>query len=287
MTRRQHFEIAVAGCLCGIIGLIVGLSQEWNLWLVVPIGPSLAFLFGYRPWENVATAKELFSDLMVAIGAVIEARWKIVRVVIEVTWIVVFAVLSVAAMAIAVCVLPCIALLVGFLPSEQWGDLAWVVMTGLALCIAGALGFVGLAVAELLSPRWAFPMCHLCVQWLGLEEKEKKEMAKPQKGLPQFRDLRSPIIIVFGLQCLSICLVLFILDLPITFLLACASTERLAATLGATLCCTAGAICQWVGIPYALAIIIVGGVVGWFSGPFLYQLREKWAVELPPAEATT
>ncbi|MBI2117508.1 hypothetical protein HYT95_01280 [Candidatus Peregrinibacteria bacterium] len=122
------------------------------------------------------------------------------------------------------------------------------------------------------TPPWALRIGKAFERMIDLErrinEMEQEGVAKKKWAIL----LLCLCVPVFA-QILSIGIVVFLLDVLSTFLLALASTERIAAILGGVLGWGTAVLLHVLGAPGDLFLLVIGGAVGWYVGPFLHWLR--------------
>ncbi len=267
-------EIALAGCLGAVAGLATAITLEWPLLLSVLIGMPIAFL-SFRPWEVMEVIRRLSADLGQAAAAVAE-RKRLAMYLRQTLKVALYASIAVA----SACMLPLLLMSVGVTPLGDEAIVENVAAMGIAALALGAIGVVlVIPVAEEqmgLEGTGEFLMC----RWF-MRRYQLRGQARPSTLLER---MKFAIGIPIALQLLSVLIVMFVLDIVLALLLACASTQRLASVLGAALGCIAGTVCHAAGLEIAPVILLVGGVTGWFAGPLLYQLR-TWLVAAESAVA--
>lgn len=286
----KHREIGVAGCLGAIAGLAVAIVCEFGLLMLIPsalIGALTAFIC-YRPLEVASTTREFGRDAggamrrgMQSLRSIEKGRvWKI-------TCTTAFVVACVVVGVGSAILLPALAFIGGILirPTGGTGEMSVGLAVAMEAFFISAIGFVGLLFFSILGEiraRWPMPLT-----------RRARSMIK-RGSLYKWLDNREPTKgEIFLLCCLvgpAFCQVLgclammaLIVDAVLTIILACATSERVAAILGATLGFCTGTVLHFCGVPSSLAILVIGGTVGWFAGPLLYRLRE-YLSQVPAVE---
>lgn len=160
----------------------------------------------------------------------------------------------------------------------------WLAMFSEVLVSFGAcvvLAFIGFAVHDI-SERWPMPLTQRLNDrmdhWLG-DDWRLLDVTMSRKKILLLCLIGPPLVqVVSGLVAM-----MFILDVILTILLVCASSERIAAVLGAMLGLCVATLLHVCGVPGSfvgsLVILVASGTVGWYAGPFLYHLRATLARE--------
>jgi len=274
-------EIGIAGCLGAIAGLAVAITCEWSI-VMLPLaalaGAMVAF-FSYRPADVANVARQVCHACT---GA-----WN------RKTWFLQWEVRQHAAEAAcyllygAVIVSSGIALpsLICFVAPNADRSMVAIFCVGIAWCFVGFMGvFLALVMVEAFKDvPWTMPVMRRLFRAERLiTEQSNETFDKPELSWKKTFLLCAvvpPALQIVG--CLLFGCVM--LDMCITVLLACATSERIAAVIGATLGFCAGTILHFCGVPSPLIILAVGGSVGWFAGPLLYRLRE-YLSQVPAVE---
>lgn len=281
---NTYREIGVAGCCGAIAGTAVAIVCDWSIWMLVPaaITGALTAFACYNPREVVSTIGAFGRDGWKAATAGGWAQmccridkvvvWQVIRTTVFVLACIFMAVGSFI-------LLPAIFFMAGFCPNASAVLGAAAVLFGLG----GAGIFMFDALGELCE-GWSMPLTKRACRWwdgttvggwLGRGVFTKSEVV--------CLSLAGPIMTQAG--CLLF--VILVIDFILTILLVCASTERIAAILGAMLGLCAATVLHFCGVPGSLAgslvILAASGAVGWFAGPLLHRLRADLARE-PAAE---
>lgn len=272
----KHREIALAGCLGAVAGTAVAIVCDWSLLMLLPsalLGALIAFL-SYRPQESVTIVREFSRDLK---GAML----KFPRIGTEGLVLGIF-IVACAITTVASWTLPStIVFIAGIRVQDAQGadSLLATVLLGGFFCMVigyGALLIFCLALGEL-EKHWSMPitrraherMNHWAQQWFHIHLDAIDTLQT--RGKIFLCCLMAPVLIqVVG----NVIAVALIVDAILSILLACATSERMAAILGATLGFCTGTVLHFCSVPSSLAILAVSGIIGWYAGPLLYDLRE-------------
>lgn len=283
----KYREMRVAGCLGAIAGMAVAIVCEWSLVMLLPsalIGAITAFVC-YRPLEVASAVREFGRDAREAMGRGMQKIGSIER---GRVWRVTSTAVGVVACLLvglgALFLVPTIAAMGGIvLPAHnrETPIIAMVVLEAVMSVVVGVLGLLVFCgpLGEI-GVQWAMPL----TRWAGgalsqgripqwLERIDEKECTRRDMFL---LCLIGPVFFQVA-GCLAA--VALVVDAILTIILACATSERVAAVLGATLGFCAGATLHFSGVPWSLAILAASGTVGWFAGPLLYRLREHLSQE--------
>lgn len=284
----KYKEIGVAGCCGAVAGTAVAIVCEWSILMLFPaafIGALTAFIC-YNPREVVSTIGAFGRDMG---GAMREGMqnvqcgkvWEAVRQHAFPAACVVIAIGSAF-------LLPTLLAMGGVhLPLESgtkppmpmW--LAVFTETIVSLGCCAILTFICLVVRDI-SERWPMLLMQRLNErmdaWCGGDWQLRDETMSRKKILLLCL-IGPPLVQVVG----GLVMAVLIFDVILTILLACASSERIAAILGAMLGLCAATVLHFCGVPGSLvgslAILAASGAVGWFSGPLLYRLRAHLARE--------
>lgn len=280
----KRSDIGFAGALGALAGLSVAIVYEWEILptLLSAVVGIVVAVVAYRPLEIPTVVWSACQALPGALQSTPQffRQWKKqiqkgCGIALVVIGCIVFGVLSFLAMPVLLymCGVP------SLLPMKEPDVGGYVFLTGALAFVGGCITFLYLVlVNEAKTPPWAWRMGK-AFRWF--KEKSRTESAEGTKGEALLICLLLPIF----LQIMSIGLVVFFLDALSTLLLALASTERIAAILGAVLGWGTGVLLHSLGVPGDLILLALGTIVGWFAGPLLYRLREYLAVV--PATATS
>lgn len=155
------------------------------------------------------------------------------------------------------------------------------VTIGALFGVVGSLVFFYLlVVCHAQSPSWAFRISK-AFRWIFKDEGVQRKKGISEKQEILLVCLWFPIL----LELISIVVIVVVLDVIATFLLALASSERIAAILCAFLGWGTGVLLHVLGVPGDLFLLALGTIVGVLSGRCLYRLREHLAAV--PATATS
>lgn len=291
MNTQKYREIGVAGCCGAVAGTAVAIVCDWNILMLVPaalIGAVSAFVC-YNPREVASTIGAFGRDMGGAMrkGVQVRVEWDEVRRV------------SCKFLFVATCVfvgigsaflLPALLTMGGVqLPerdgsSEPMGMVVMMVMMGSFAGLLGTLGFC-CGLGEI-SAQWPMPLTRRAraaiIRWTGADSWQW--LHKPENEITKVEVFLFCLIGPVAIQTLGcLAVVALVLDAILTILLACASTERIAAILGAMLGLCVATLLHVCGVPGSfvgsLVILVAGGTVGWYAGPFLYHLRATLARE--------
>lgn len=283
MNTQEYREIGVAGCCGAVAGTAVAIVCDWSILMLLPaalIGALTAFVC-YRPREVASTVGAFGRDMgwtlrrgmrNVRCGKV----WEAVR---QNAFPAVCVVIAIGSAFL----LPSLLAMGGVhLPLERdtkpslpvW--FAVFTETIVSIGCGAILVFVCLVMNDI-SERWPMPLTQ---RLNGRMDAWRLLDGTMSRGKWLLLCLIGPLFlqVVGGLM-----LVMIILDVILTILLACASTKRIAAILGAMLGLCAATVLHFCGVPGSLAgslvILAASGAVGWYAGPFLYRIRAYLARE--------
>lgn len=281
----KRSDIGFAGALGALAGLSVAIVYEWEIlptFLSAVVGIVVAGV-AYRPLEISTVVWSACRALPGALQSTPqvfrqgkEQLQKGCGIALVVIGCIVLAVLSFLAMPVLLymCGVP------SLLPMKETNVGGYVFLTVFVSFLGGCLAFLYLGIVnEAKSPPWAWRMGK-AFRWAFKEESTTKN-AETTWG----EVLLSCLLIPIFLELMSMGLVMFFLDALSTLLLALASTERIAAILGAVLGWGTGVLLHVLGVPGDLVLLALGTIIGWFAGSLLYRLREYLAAV--PATATS
>lgn len=290
MNTQKYREIGAAGCCGAVAGTAVAIVCDWSILMLLPaalIGAVTAFVC-YSPREVASIIGAFGCDMGGAMRRGMKERcgkvWEAVRQH-------AFPAVCIAIVIGSAFLLPTLLAMGGIhVPTEgKKGHPVWLVVFVEALL---SLGF-GVMSASLCwttrenEERWPMPLTQRLNgrmdAWLGDDWGLIDATMNRGKWL-LFCLIGPPFLQVMGIVMAT----MLVVDVILTILLACASSERIAAVLGATLGFCAGTVLHFCGVPGSLAgslvILAASGAVGWFAGPLLYRLRAY--LEWEPAAET-
>lgn len=289
MNKRTFIEIGIASALGAVIGLSIAIALELPRWLWIPCG--LVTFFCYRPREVYVVTREIVGELWQATCTAIRSarylpnlsiNWgkvrKVTTIIMQITGIL-------AALWVGSAYADILIYLTASNPVPEGPVGAYVALIPFLSFLSAVIGgfltlFYWMSFADGTKKSWFFPIStRLSKNALFSSTSKKKD---DQKASPLFPIPKSELLSVsIFFLCLPLLahlfivltFVLFLVDLAMTIVLACASTQRLAAIEGGTLGCAAGALVSYTGVSIGGELLIVGGIVGLIAGPYLYTLR--------------
>ena len=278
---KRYDGIAFAGALGALAGLSVAITHAWEIVPTILSAIVCMVVAGvaYSSLEILLVLCNACRDLPAALQSILEwwcVRKEKIRAGMKAS---LFVIWCIASALISFLAIPILLFVGGMLFStmdrrEYIGVGTGMVATAIMFFGVGVLIFVYLLmVCTEKSPPWAWRMGKA---FRGIFE-VGNSMPKNQKIL--LLCLCFPIL----MELMSIGVIVLVLDVLSTLLLALASTERIAAILGAILGWGTGVLFHSLGMPGDLLLLATGSIVGWFAGSLLYRLREYLSQE-PVAE---
>lgn len=293
-TKEKYREIGVAGCCGAVAGTAVAVVCDWSILLLLPsalVGALTAFVC-YNPREVASTVGAFGRDMGGAMrkGVQVRVAWDEVR---RVSYKALFIAACILIGAGSAALLPIIACSMGITissttgePLPMWLTVMFIAFLGTGLGFFACLPFCYLLGGDYDVLRWMLPLTRRIRRkvdgwlWEGWVEWCDKKTENLTRGEALLLSVVAPLFLQVVGGLLTVALVL---DAILTLLLACASSERIAAILGAMLGLCAATVLHFCGVPGSLAgslvILAASGAVGWFAGPLLHRLREYLAQE--------
>ena len=287
-------EIGIASAFGAVIGLSIAITLDLPRWLWFPCG--LVAFFCYRPYEIYVVIRGIAGELWQALCIAIRSARHLPNLSTSINWgkvrKVTIVTLQVLCLMEAVWTGAAYADLLIYLTAlhqpQGLGEyiflIPFVSVVIAALCAWITL-FLLIEIRDTQNRKlWVLPLTSKFVPFLDRmsspsvkEEKVEKDKKEPFFPLKKWDLLGFSTILLFAPLLAHLffvfTLALFLMDLAITLILACASSERLASIEGGTLGCAAGALATYAGVPYGVELLIAGGLVGLITGPYLYALR--------------
>lgn len=289
MNKRTLIEIGIASALGAVIGLSIATKLELPLWLWIPCG--LVTALCYRPWEIFVVTGKVCGEMWNTLRSAIASSRHLPHFVSTINWsevrsvgIITFQILCCFVVAWVGLMYP--SLLVYLIAPLERSDATIVYLMLIPLfSFMGSLIGAGTSVLYFAAcgdnrTRWILPLSTRLSDFFPESHSSRKEeeSKEPDQPCSMMTLLLLCLCILFvplvaHLFC-ALTIVLFLVDLVITIILACASNERLASIEGGTLGCAAGALATVAGVGRGGELLLVGGLTGLILGPYLYTLRE-------------